>query len=732
MLPATIVQNYDQKRLRNLLVLLFVALAIPTAAVIWQAYGQLKWEAFYQHRAQAEALTERIDNEISRGIATAADRTYADFQFLNVASGGKVLQRSPLAAFPVNQDVPGTIGHFQVDRNGAFSTPLLPDDSTQPADLGIDPAGLTQRVALATQIQRILFENRLVDDRGALGERARNATESVQPAGNEPSAISILPASASLGTADLEEMEEFDDGLDAVSAGLAEAVKDEATDDSPAYSQDIFESLKRNIPASAPASAPAESVAMDNMQQTAKRDNANSLGRVADLRLDDELQKKSIDADKENSVAEEEKRQNEFRSAQARRTEQVALPMPQVSGELPGREIADLNGDLAITTFASEIDPYEFSLLDSGHLVLFRNVWRDSERIIQGLLIDREQFSANSIENAFRGTTLAQMSNLVVGYQGDIIHEYRGGGDKDYLSSTDALQNTLLYRRALTAPFDDLELVFSINQLPRGPGANVLIWSTIVICIVFLAGFFALYRLGMGQLRLARQQQDFVSAVSHELKTPLTSIRMYSEMLKEGWADENKQKQYYEYIHDESERLTRLIANVLQLAKISRSDPEFDIQPVQVGELMSQIESKIASQVERGGFTLELSREGDVNDARIQVDTDCFAQVVINLVDNAIKFSRDATTKAIHITARQSKDNTVTFSVRDHGPGIPKDQLKKIFQLFYRTESELTRETVGTGIGLAIVHQLVTAMKGRVDVINRDPGVQFDVSFPQI
>ena len=176
----------------------------------------------------------------------------------------------------------------------------------------------------------------------------------------------------------------------------------------------------------------------------------------------------------------------------------------------------------------------------------------------------------------------------------------------------------------------------------------------------------------------------------------------------------------------------RLISNVLQLAKITRSDPEFTLQPIAVGELMSQIESKITSQIERAGFALRICRDEDSDARSIQVDVDCFTQVVIHLVDNAIKFSRDADEKAIDITARLSTDGNIVFTVRDFGPGIPKSQMKKIFQLFYRTESELTRETVGTGIGLAIVHQLVTAMKGRVDVTNQDPGAQFDVSFPTI
>jgi signal transduction histidine kinase len=99
-------------------------------------------------------------------------------------------------------------------------------------------------------------------------------------------------------------------------------------------------------------------------------------------------------------------------------------------------------------------------------------------------------------------------------------------------------------------------------------------------------------------------------------------------------------------------------------------------------------------------------------------------------VDNALKFSAKAEKKVIDIRCRQISDGSVQFSVRDYGPGVPRDQMKKIFKLFYRSENELTRETVGTGIGLALVRQLAQTMQGRVDVVNREPGVEFKVAFP--
>ena len=321
------------------------------------------------------------------------------------------------------------------------------------------------------------------------------------------------------------------------------------------------------------------------------------------------------------------------------------------------------------------------------------------------------------------------MSNLIIAYQDDVIHTFSGRDNSRYPNVAEDLDGALLYRNRLTAPLDRLELIFSIQRLPPGPGASVLGWVTLVLAVVFVGGFVSLYRMGLSQISLARQQQDFVSAISHELKSPLTSIRMYGEMLKEGWADEEKRQSYYEFIHDESERLSRLISNVLRLAKITRNEPQFDLKPTNVGELMSTTESKISNQIERAGFELRFKTINDAEKATIKIDQDCFAQIIINLVDNAIKFSRNADNKVIEISSRVSGDNRVLFSVRDYGPGIAKDQLKKIFQLFYRSESELTRETVGTGIGLAIVHQLTLAMDGDVDIVNAEPGAEFRVRF---
>ncbi|MEX2124819.1 MAG: HAMP domain-containing sensor histidine kinase [Woeseia sp.] len=694
-LSTSILKRFDGRRLELLLSLFFLALAVPTAVLIWQAYGQLKWEAYYQYRGMAEELTRRIDESLREHIGEAERRSFADYEFLVLAGdpSANFLQRSPLAAYPVETGPPGVIGYFQVDAEGDFRTPLLPPEGTEPASVGIDAAEYAQRLELADRLRAILRDNRLVSYRPGRLEYRR---------GGEAGANDDRP----------------------VPGGLAESAAAQLPEDS--YSQRNFDDVGKYSPGPAAASATIEGNRDDSKaasQMTAPREQENVIGKVADLKLEPAYRDKFMRLEETAHPAAA--AQSELRT---KRTEQTALPAG-VPGD-DGLFAADADaGRLRISTFESELDPFEFGLLGSGHFVLFRKVWRDGQRFIQGILIAPDAFIEAAIRDRFEAAALAGMSELIVAYYDDVL---RGPISQSAIDrgSREELEGTLLYRGHLSAPLDSLGLIFSIRHLPPGPGTRVLGWVTLLLAAVFLGGFYALHRLARGQLRLARQQQDFVSAVSHELKTPLTSIRMYGEMLKEGWANEDKRQQYYEYIHDESERLTRLISNVLQLASITRNGTKLAMRSVMVSDLMGSVEAKVSSQVERAGFEVVFDRDQRAEGAVVLVDEDCFLQIIINLVDNAAKFSAGAASRKIEIGSRLAGNTRVVFSVRDFGPGVPRNQMKKIFELFYRSENELTRETVGTGIGLAIVHQLTLAMKGSVDVVNQNPGAEFRISFP--
>jgi signal transduction histidine kinase len=704
----------DRKRLRRWLAVFFLALAIPTGILVYQAYSQLKWEAFHQHRVLAEELAARIDARIVQLINTEEARSFADYAFLNVAGdpAANFLQRSPLSAWPHASPIPGLVGYFQVDTHGAFTTPLLPPTGTVASSVGISAAELEQRLALQQQIQQILSRNRLVQDsatgRVTSGEAAADALHADE-ARRDQQAGAAAPVIT--GDKDTLEQRTLDDRAVPATLELAEEL---------APGQAAFDRL--NTPA-----APRE--------QEKKQQAASTLGRVEDLKLDYRYQSEAA-AEVQRQVT-----SGAPIAAKRARKERSALPEPadeSGSAFFSGAREADapapspLKSEIRIRTFESEIDPFEFSLLDSGHFVLFRKVWRDGQRYIQGALIEQQPFVRGLIETMFLDTALSNMSDLLVAWRGDVFSAFSGRAARAYLSSADELRGTLLYQTRLSAPLGDVELILSINRLPAGAGGRVISWLAAILLLVLCGGFYLMYRLGAGQIDLTRQQQDFVSAVSHELKTPLTSIRMYGEMLREGWASDEKKSVYYDYIFDESERLSRLISNVLQLARMTRNNLQVDTKPLTVAELMDGIRSRVASQIERAGFALNMSCEPDAGQAVVQADPDWFIQIFINLVDNAIKFSAAAEQKVIDIGCQRLRDGSVQFSVRDYGPGIPADQMKKIFKLFYRSENELTRETVGTGIGLALVHQLARAMGGQVDVVNREPGAEFRVNINSV
>ncbi|MES9826592.1 MAG: HAMP domain-containing sensor histidine kinase [Candidatus Thiodiazotropha endolucinida] len=698
--------SLNKNQLRRWLMVFFFALAVPSGLLVYQAYDQLKWEAFHHHRVLAEELATRIDKGYAQLIETEEHRAFVDYNFLVVAGdpNSNFIQRSALSSFPLRSPIPGLIGYFQVDSEGVFKTPLLPDSTLSASEYGIQADELAQRQDLANRLRAILDENRLVRT-----EQHEDREDELTEAMITPEEVPLSDRTGSLYSSSTESRRNRDRKIteEGDKASGDYGIKQEIT-----AGQAVFDRLSEQK-----ADRPSKALTGPNI-----------LGRVEDLQLDSSFEVAQAPMRQQRMAP---KAKAEL-AKRAPRKERSALPEPESPATQPATMAAPQTSTpapLRIRTFESEIDPFEMSLLDSGHIVLYRKVWRDNQRYIQGMLVEQSAFLSGIMEASFRATSLAQMSELITAYQGNLLTAFSATAGERYQSGTEELRGALLYQTRLTAPFNDLEMIFTIQHLPAGSGGAVVIWIAVILFLLLGAGFYAIYRLGVGQINLITQQQDFVSAVSHELKTPLTSIRMYGEMLREGWVVEDKKREYYDYIHDESERLTRLINNVLQLARMTRNGLQVQLKPVSAGELMDLIGSKIESQTARAGFDLMLSSPSDCASRTLQVDPDYFTQIIINLVDNAIKFSAKAEKKAIDIECLALQDSRVVFKVRDYGPGIAKDQMKKIFKLFYRSENELTRETVGTGIGLALVSQLTTAMEGNVDVVNMEPGAEFRVSF---
>ena len=164
-----------RRKLRSWLALFFFALAVPTAVLIVEAYDELKWEAIYRHRLLAEELAGRIDNRFKALVGQEDRRSFTDYAFLNVTDD--LLQRSPLSAYPVASPVPGLLGYFQVDTDGAFSTPLVTANGSAATRYGVPETEWRQRQNLARSLQRILGSNRLVRAESKDEEQKKGATK---------------------------------------------------------------------------------------------------------------------------------------------------------------------------------------------------------------------------------------------------------------------------------------------------------------------------------------------------------------------------------------------------------------------------------------------------------------------------------------------------------------------------------------------------------------------------
>jgi len=242
-----------------------------------------------------------------------------------------------------------------------------------------------------------------------------------------------------------------------------------------------------------------------------------------------------------------------------------------------------------------------------------------------------------------------------------------------------------------------------------------------IILIVFLAVTLALaslWRNARTQLKLAQKKDDFISAVSHELRTPLTSIRMYSEMLEKNWVkSEDKLAEYYGSMRQESERLSRLIENVLDFSRIQKGQKKYTFSLGDINECIAGVVEMMKPYATQNGFSIktELGQIGQT-----AFDRDAVTQIVVNLVDNAIKYARNTQDKTITVQTR-SDGQFILIEVEDHGPGVPHRLRHKVFEQFYRTEAEATRETTGTGLGLALVKKFAQAHNGFVEIITAKP-----------
>jgi signal transduction histidine kinase len=360
-------------------------------------------------------------------------------------------------------------------------------------------------------------------------------------------------------------------------------------------------------------------------------------------------------------------------------------------------------------SFQVEVAPLQSVLIGNDQIFIFRRIMINQKIYRQGFILRVGAFLNHLAQNYFNNQPMANFTNLrlQVMDQGRQIQLAEAG-----VSIKDS---TFVLQRVFPSPFAFLSATLSCDEIPRSAGRQTLMMMMGVLAAIFLIGLFAIYKSAQTLVDLSERRSQFVSSVTHELKTPLTNIRMYIEMLAQGIArDTEREQEYYQIVDSEGSRLTRLINNVLDLAKLEKKQRSLDLRPGTFEEVVAEVQTVMQAKLKQEGYTLKFFQ-----DARhpFNYDREAMIQVLINLIENSIKFGQSAARK--EITIRTYADGQwVKIAVSDFGPGIPRRSLKKIFDDFYRADNSLTQTTRGTGIGLALVKKFILLMGGRVSAEN--------------
>ena len=227
--------------------------------------------------------------------------------------------------------------------------------------------------------------------------------------------------------------------------------------------------------------------------------------------------------------------------------------------------------------------------------------------------------------------------------------------------------------------------------------------------------------------RLDAMRRDFVANVSHELKTPLSSIKAYAETLSSGAInDEENRDRFVQQIEEQADRLHQLIADLLSLARIEQGNPLFELKRIplaRVVDLCIREQQRAAEQK-----NIDLSMVPSDQSVWVEVDEDGLRQILINLIDNAIKYTPEGGVVTVSWT---QEDSEIALVIEDNGIGIPDDMRERVFERFFRVDKARSRELGGTGLGLAIVKHLTQSFGGSVGVeSSTGGGSRFTVRFP--
>ena len=292
-------------------------------------------------------------------------------------------------------------------------------------------------------------------------------------------------------------------------------------------------------------------------------------------------------------------------------------------------------------------------------------------------------------------------------------------------------QNGYLLETSLDRPFSTWKAAIglkdtSIDDLTRDSFLHSA-GATVLVLLFLLGGIALTIRATDREARLAQAKSTFVANVSHELKTPLSLISLFSEILELGRVNnEDKKAEYYGIIRHESRRLNKTIDNILDFSRIEAGRKTYELEPGDIAEVIDHVLSTHRYQIINSGFNVQTDIEANL--PAVLIDREAMGQAISNLLDNAIKYSGKV--KQISITAKVLGSD-LSVEVADQGIGIPRAEQAKIFEKFYRVGNGLVHDVKGSGLGLSLVKHIIEAHNGTITVESDvGKGTRFTILLP--
>ncbi|CAG1770632.1 partial Sensor protein kinase WalK, partial [uncultured bacterium] len=357
----------------------------------------------------------------------------------------------------------------------------------------------------------------------------------------------------------------------------------------------------------------------------------------------------------------------------------------------------------------AEVAPFQSVFIDPARVFVFRRILIEGRMYRQGFVLQLDLFLSHLAHTHFSPQPMAGFAHLRLRAvdQGREMRTNEAGASAD--------RPRISLSRTFPPPFGFVQAALACNDIPPSAGRGTLNLALAVLAGVVVLGLLAIYHSTGKILDFSDRQSRFVSAVTHELKTPLTNIRMYIEMLEQGMArDPEREQEYFRILQSEGARLTRLITNVLELAKLEKKHRRPNLQKGGFAEVLADVEDLMQTALQQAGFRLKI--ENTLREP-FRYDREIMVQVLINLIENSLKFGRSSPVKEITLRLSEAGDH-VGIEVADTGPGIPAGDLKKVFTDFYRADNAVTSAAGGTGIGLALVRRFVALLGGRIAAAN--------------